>query len=76
MCGYFTHGLAGGARLRERVFHSQSIQEIFDRIDEYFASMIEHGFPPDSFAFTANMKAHPRDPKCSEFTRSARTTTS
>ena len=74
MCGYFTHGLAGGARLRERVFHSQSIDEIFQRIDEYFGSMIEHGIPPDSFALTREMKPHPRDPKCSEFTRSAPTT--
>jgi nifR3 family TIM-barrel protein len=73
MCGYFTHGLAGGARLRERVFHSQSIDEVFDRIDEYFTSMIELGVPPDSFAITREMKAHPRDPKCSEFTRSALT---
>ncbi|MGH9760297.1 MAG: tRNA dihydrouridine synthase DusB, partial [Blastocatellia bacterium] len=40
MCGYFTHGLEGGARLRERVFHSQTITEIYDLIDEYFASMI------------------------------------
>jgi tRNA-dihydrouridine synthase B len=49
MCGYFTHGLQGGARLRERVFRSQSIEEIFDRVDEYFESMIERGVPPDSF---------------------------
>jgi nifR3 family TIM-barrel protein len=71
MCGYFTHGLAGGARLRERVFHSQTITEIFDQIDQYFASMIECGSPPDRF-----MKDHhpmiergPRDEKCAEFTR-------
>jgi len=73
MCGYFTHGLAGGARLRERVFHSQTITEIFDRIDEYFSSMIERGIPPDSLSLTADMKPHPRDPKCSEFTQSAPT---
>lgn len=48
MCGYFTHGLEGGARLRERVFHSQTIGEIFDQIDRYFESMIERGLPPDS----------------------------
>ncbi|HEU4387064.1 MAG TPA: tRNA dihydrouridine synthase DusB [Blastocatellia bacterium] len=49
MCGYFTHGLEGGARLRERVFHSQSVEEIFGKVDEYFASMIDRGVPPDSF---------------------------
>jgi nifR3 family TIM-barrel protein len=47
MCGYFTHGLEGGARLRERVFHSQSVEEIFGNVDAYFASMIERGVPPE-----------------------------
>jgi nifR3 family TIM-barrel protein len=74
MCGYFTHGLAGGARLRERVFHSQTISEIFDQIDEYFRSMIERGVPPDSVAAHAPaddafLDRGPRDPKCVEFTR-------
>jgi nifR3 family TIM-barrel protein len=67
LCGYFTHGLAGGARLRERVFHSQSIEEIYGQIDEYFESMITRGVPPD---ITHGFKdPGPRDPKCSEFAR-------
>jgi nifR3 family TIM-barrel protein len=78
MCGYFTHGLAGGARLRERVFHSQTIAEIYDQIDEYFASMIERGVPPD--ARTREERAfvdpEPRDAKNVEFTRSAPAITS
>ncbi|HKV42592.1 MAG TPA: tRNA-dihydrouridine synthase, partial [Blastocatellia bacterium] len=49
MCGYFTHGLEGGARLRQRVFVSQSISEIYDLIDDYFESMITTGKPPDAF---------------------------
>jgi tRNA-dihydrouridine synthase B len=76
MCGYFTHGLAGGARLRERVFHSQTIAEIYAQIDEYFASMIERGVPPD--AMTREERAfvdpEPRDPKNAEFTRTAPST--
>ncbi|MEW6209798.1 MAG: tRNA dihydrouridine synthase DusB [Acidobacteriota bacterium] len=68
MCGYFTHGLAGGARLRERVFHAQSIGEIFDQIDEYFASMIERGVPPDHLMREIADRG-PRDVKCAEFTR-------
>lgn len=48
MCGYFTHALEGGARLRERVFHSQQIAEAYDIIDEYFDSMIATGRPPES----------------------------
>ncbi|HXG65260.1 MAG TPA: tRNA dihydrouridine synthase DusB [Blastocatellia bacterium] len=71
MCGYFTHGLAGGARLRERVFHSQTIAEIYDQIDTYFETMMERGVPPD--ALSADERAFtdkgPRDPKCAEFTR-------
>lgn len=69
MCGYFTHGLAGGARLRERVFHSQSIGEIFDQIDQYFASMIKRGVPPDHHLREISVDRGPRDPKCAEFTR-------
>ena len=70
MCGYFTHGLAGGARLRERVFHSQSIAEIFDQVDGYFGSMIERGVPPDvTFDPDDYRHEHPRDPKTAEFTR-------
>lgn len=49
MCGYFTHGLEGGARLREKVFHSQNITEIYELIDEYFECMIQTGRPPESF---------------------------
>jgi nifR3 family TIM-barrel protein len=49
MCAYFTHGLEGGARLRERVFHSQQIPEAYEIIDEYFDSMIATGRPPESF---------------------------
>jgi len=71
MCGYFTHGLAGGARLRERVFHSQTIHEIFDQVDEYFSWMIERGMPPDAAHSSAFIDPHPRDPKCAEFTQSA-----
>ena len=75
MCGYFTHGLAGGARLRERVFHSQTIAEIYDQIDEYFGSMIERGVPPDALKSPREVESfvdpHPRDPKCAEFTRTA-----
>ena len=47
LCGSFTHGLDGGARLRERVFHSQQIAEAYEIIDEYFDSMIETGRPPE-----------------------------
>jgi tRNA-dihydrouridine synthase B len=72
MCGYFTHGLAGGARLRERVFHSQSIGEIFDQIDEYFTSMIERGVPPDLLRDTGEYKHdNARDPKTAEFNKMA-----
>lgn len=73
MCGYFTHGLAGGARLRERVFHSQTITGIYDQIDEYFASMIDRGVPPDALTREERtfVDPQPRDPKNAEFTRIA-----
>jgi tRNA-dihydrouridine synthase B len=76
MCGYFTHGLAGGARLRERVFHSQTIAEIYDQIDEYFESMIDLGIPPDAARAREFVDPQPRDPKNVEFTRIAPPATS
>ena len=58
------------------MFHSQTIAEIYDQIDEYFASMIDRGVPPD--ALTREERAfvdpQPRDPKTAEFTRTAPTT--
>jgi tRNA-dihydrouridine synthase B len=71
MCGYFTHGLPGGARLRERVFHAQTIELIFEQIDEYFDSMISKGLPPDTASVGSFVDPHPRDPKCAEFTQRA-----
>src|SRR5262249_18022406 len=68
MCGYFTHGLAGGARLRERVFHSQTIEGIFHEIEEDFASMINRRRAPDSGRDPASfVDPGPRDPKCAQF---------
>ena len=55
------------------MFHSQTISEIYDQIDEYFASMIARGVPPD--AMTREERAfvdpEPRDLKTAEFTRAA-----
>ncbi len=65
------------ARLRERVFHSQTKSEIYDQIDEYFASMIERGVPPDALTREerAFVDAQPRDQKNAEFTRRSVPTT-
>ena len=62
--------------MRERVFHSQSVAEIFDQVDDYFRSMIERGCPPDAGAGSSKearefIDPGPRDPKCAEFTQSA-----
>jgi nifR3 family TIM-barrel protein len=76
MCSYFTHGLAGGSRLRERVFHSQTIAEVFAQIDAYFDSMIERGLPPDMHRNAETNEREfrdpgPRDSKCVEFVNAA-----
>jgi tRNA-dihydrouridine synthase len=39
LCAHFTHGLPGGANFRQQVFHSQSVTELTDRINEYFTSV-------------------------------------
>jgi tRNA-dihydrouridine synthase len=39
LCAQFTHGLPGGAIFREQVFHSQSVSELTDRINNYFSQL-------------------------------------
>src|SRR5438046_3304520 len=36
LAGQFTRGLQGGALFRTAIYHSHSVQEILDRICEYF----------------------------------------
>jgi tRNA-dihydrouridine synthase B len=76
MCSYFTHGLAGGSRLRERVFHAQTVAEVFEQIDAYFGSMIERGVPPEMLKGAEMSQPEfrdpgPRDSKCVEFVNAA-----
>jgi tRNA-dihydrouridine synthase B len=40
--GYFTKGLPYGARLRERIFHSQTVTEAQDILNEYFDLLEKH----------------------------------
>jgi tRNA-dihydrouridine synthase B len=42
ICGYFTHGLPWGGKLRQRLFHSTSVAEARGIVTEYFALLAEH----------------------------------
>jgi tRNA-dihydrouridine synthase B len=44
LAGQFTRGLQGGALFRTSIYHSHSVEEVLDRIEEYF-SAIEEGRP-------------------------------
>src|SRR5499425_240944 len=44
LAGQFTRGLQGGALFRTSIYHSHSVTEILDRIEEYFEA-IENGRP-------------------------------
>ncbi len=39
LAGQFTRGLQGGALFRTAIYHSHSVQEILDRICEYFETI-------------------------------------
>jgi tRNA-dihydrouridine synthase B len=39
LAGQFTRGLKGGALFRQAVYHSHSVEEVLDRISEYFEAM-------------------------------------
>jgi len=42
ICGYFTHGLPWGGKLRARLFHSRRVAEARAVVEEYFALLAEH----------------------------------
>ncbi len=44
LAGQFTRGLQGGALFRTSIYHSHSVEEVLDRIEEYFCA-IEEGRP-------------------------------
>ena len=56
LAGQFTKGLAGGARFRQVIYHSQSVTEVLDRIGEYFETVaagrfyVGEGEPPEGEA--------------------------
>jgi tRNA-dihydrouridine synthase B len=39
LAGQFTKGLVGGSRFRQVIYHSHSVAEVLDRIDEYFETV-------------------------------------
>lgn len=39
LAGQFTRGLPGGARFRTVIYHSHSVNEVLDRIEEYFETV-------------------------------------
>jgi tRNA-dihydrouridine synthase B len=39
LAGQFTKGLVGGARFRTSIYHSHSVDEILDRIEDYFQTI-------------------------------------
>jgi hypothetical protein len=40
---WFTHGVRNGAELRQQVHHSHTSQEILERVDGFFASVVAQG---------------------------------
>ena len=44
LAGQFTRGLPGGALFRTSIYHSHSVEEVLDRIEEYFDA-VENGRP-------------------------------
>jgi len=44
LAGQFTRGLQGGALFRTSIYHSHSVEEVLNRIEEYFEA-IQSGHP-------------------------------
>jgi hypothetical protein len=41
LAGQFTRGLQGGALFRTSIYHSHSVEEVLDRIEEYFSAILD-----------------------------------
>jgi hypothetical protein len=39
LAGQFTRGLTGGARFRQVIYHSHSVTEVLDHIEDYFETV-------------------------------------
>jgi len=58
---WFTHGVAGGAKLRAAIYHSRTGAEVLSQVDAFFTAQLASGAEPEpatedtSAAFPINM---------------------
>jgi nifR3 family TIM-barrel protein len=45
---WFTHGVAGGAKLRAAIYRSRTGAEVLSQVDAFFAAQLEQGGEPDA----------------------------
>jgi nifR3 family TIM-barrel protein len=66
LAGQFTRGLQGGALFRTSIYHSHTVEEVLDRIEEYFEA-IQSGQPYYGEA-GAPLEPQPEITDCAAFT--------
>jgi tRNA-dihydrouridine synthase B len=53
---YFTHGVRNGSKLRTEVYRSQSVEQVLETVDQFFADQLiepEHALPVRSIPLPA-----------------------
>ena len=45
---WFTHGVAGGAKLRAAIYHARTGAEVLAQVDAFFAAQLASGAQPDA----------------------------
>ena len=62
---WFTHGVAGGAKLRAAIYHARTGAEVLAQVDTFFTSQLAAGTEPDATPEDTPATDYPEDmPVC------------
>ncbi|MGA9070900.1 MAG: tRNA dihydrouridine synthase DusB, partial [Terracidiphilus sp.] len=58
---WFTHGVAGGAKLRASIYHARTGAEVLAQVDTFFAAQLAAGAEPEAATEDAALTEYPED---------------
>ncbi|HEY1256530.1 MAG TPA: tRNA dihydrouridine synthase DusB [Terracidiphilus sp.] len=58
---WFTHGVAGGAKLRAAIYHARTGAEVLAQVDAFFAAQLAEGAEPEASAEVDELDEFPED---------------
>jgi hypothetical protein len=58
---WFTHGVAGGAKLRAAIYHARTGVDVLSQVDAFFAAQLAAGAETDAAAEEDELAEFPED---------------